>query len=79
MAKNSGEGFVDHINIHDEDCAYEMQVVVMPNTVKYNRTFKWDFHYIVLYAVGNANVDFIYTAEAPNLNNTFAFEHEPLR
>ncbi|WP_261368573.1 tetratricopeptide repeat protein [Wolbachia pipientis] len=75
--QSGSEGFVDHINIHDEDCAYEMQIVVRPNTVIYNRALKGDFHYIVPYALGSAKVDFIYTAEALNLNNTFAFEYEP--
>ncbi|WP_264377974.1 ankyrin repeat domain-containing protein [Wolbachia endosymbiont (group B) of Philonthus cognatus] len=75
--QSGSEGFVDHINIHDKDCAYEMQIVVRPNTVIYNRALKGDFHYIVPYALGSAKVDFIYTAEALNLNNTFAFEYEP--
>ncbi|WP_265030255.1 latrotoxin-related protein [Wolbachia endosymbiont (group A) of Philonthus cognatus] len=75
--QSGSEEFVDHINIHDKDCAYEMQVVVGPNTVIYNRALEGDFHYIVPYALGSTKVDFIYTAEALNLNNTFAFEYEP--
>ena len=75
--QSGSEGFVDHINIHDKDCAYEMQVVVRSNTVIYNRALKGGFYYIVPYAHGSAKVDFIYTAEALNLNNTFAFEYEP--
>jgi hypothetical protein len=43
-----------------------MQVAVRSNTVIYNRALK-DFHHIVPYALGRAKVDFIYTAEAPNL------------
>jgi hypothetical protein len=31
--QSDGEGFVDHINIHDRRCTYEMQVVVMSNIV----------------------------------------------
>jgi len=75
--QSGSEEFVDHINIYDKDCAYEMQVVVRSNTVIYNRALKGDFHYIVPYALGSAKVDFIYTAEALNLNNTFVFEYEP--
>ncbi|WP_353273619.1 tetratricopeptide repeat protein [Wolbachia endosymbiont (group A) of Agelastica alni] len=75
--QGGSERFVDHIKIDDKDCAYEMQIVVRPNTVVYNRALKGDFHYIIPYALGSAKVDFIYTAEALNLNNTFAFEYEP--
>ncbi|WP_353278272.1 latrotoxin-related protein [Wolbachia endosymbiont (group B) of Longitarsus flavicornis] len=75
--QGSSERFVDHIKIDDKDCAYEMQIVVRPNTVIYNRALKGDFHYIIPYALGSAKVDFIYTAGALNLSNTFAFEYEP--
>lgn len=75
--QSGSEEFVDHINIYDKDCAYEMQVVVRSNTIINNRALKGDFHYIVPYALGSSKVDFIYTAEALNLNNTFVFEYEP--
>jgi hypothetical protein len=65
--QSGGEGFVHHINIHDEDCAYEIQVVVRSNTVLHNRALKVDFHYIVPYALGSVEVDLIYTAETLNL------------
>ncbi|WP_339047305.1 latrotoxin-related protein [Candidatus Mesenet endosymbiont of Phosphuga atrata] len=75
--QGGSDEFIDHINIYDKDCAYEMQIVVRPNTVIYNRAIEGDFHYIVPYALGSAKVDFVYTAKALNLNNTFAFEYEP--
>ncbi|WP_265023939.1 ankyrin repeat domain-containing protein [Wolbachia endosymbiont (group A) of Epagoge grotiana] len=75
--KGGAENNLDVIVIDNNNCTYKMQMTVRPNTIIFNRALEGNFHYTVPYALGSAKVDFIYTAEALNLNNTFAFEYEP--
>ncbi|WP_341816351.1 ankyrin repeat domain-containing protein [Wolbachia endosymbiont (group A) of Nomada goodeniana] len=76
--QDGSERFKDQIEIYDENCGYEMQIVIRPNTVIHNRALEGNFHYTVPYGLGSAKVDFIYSSEDLNVNNTFTFEYEPI-
>lgn len=75
--QGGSEEFTDHITIYDKDCPYKMQVVVRPNTALYNYALAGDFDYTIPYGSGSAKIDFLYSQEELNLNNTFTFEYEP--
>ncbi|UPA54511.1 ankyrin repeat domain-containing protein [Wolbachia pipientis] len=69
----------DKINIVDNHCSYQMQVIVRPNTVIYNRALEGNFDYLVpLNEGGSAEFIFIFGPERFNVNNTFWFGYEPV-
>lgn len=70
--QSGNEEIKDRINIIDDSCDYQMQIVVRPNTAVYNRALKGSFDYLVpLNSSGSAEVSFIYGPERFNVNNTF--------
>ncbi|WP_264375752.1 ankyrin repeat domain-containing protein [Wolbachia endosymbiont (group B) of Sphaerophoria taeniata] len=75
--QSGNEEIKDRINIIDDSCDYQMQIVVRPNTVVYNRALKGSFDYLVpLNSSGSAELSFIYGPERFNVNNTFWFAYQ---
>ncbi|CAQ54400.1 ankyrin repeat domain-containing protein [Wolbachia endosymbiont of Culex quinquefasciatus] len=75
--QSGNEEIKDRINIIDDSCDYQMQIVVRPNTAVYNRALKGSFDYLVpLNSSGSAEVSFIYGPERFNVNNTFWFAYQ---
>ncbi|MBD0391647.1 tetratricopeptide repeat protein [Wolbachia endosymbiont of Pentalonia nigronervosa] len=69
----------DRINIMDDSCNYQMQIIVRSNTVVYNRALKGSFNYVVpLNNRGSAELSFIYGPERFDVNNKFWFAYEPV-
>ncbi|MBD0392011.1 ankyrin repeat domain-containing protein [Wolbachia endosymbiont of Pentalonia nigronervosa] len=69
----------DRINIMDDSCNYQMQIIVRSNTVVYNRALKGSFDYVVpLNNRGSAELSFIYGPERFDVNNKFWFAYEPV-